>query len=151
MGGSMSRNKGKRGEREVINAILQPVVNKVCAALSIEPPILQRNTLQSDCGGCDLVGLEWFAPEVKYQETSHLEQWWRQCVAQAKPHQTPVLFHRCNHAKWRVRMFGHLLVNTETFRRVRCPVDIDLGAFVSYFEERLAYELKKENNQCPSR
>jgi hypothetical protein len=84
--GLMGLNKGKRAEREIVG-LLQPVVNAVYAAAGITPPLLQRNTLQSDRGGYDIVGLDWFAPEVKRCETLSLRTWWEQCKGQAKPSQ----------------------------------------------------------------
>lgn len=138
MGGLMSRNKGKRGEREVID-ILQPVVNKVFAELGGEAPRLQRNTLQSDRGGYDLVGLAWFAPEVKRQESSGVSAWWAQCKAQAKPGQTPVLFYRKNGARWRVVMTGSLRIAKGL--RISAPMEFSLEVFLVYFEQRLRKEL----------
>ena len=81
--GSMARSKGQRGEREIV-ALLQAVVNEVYTAYNrkvistteselvqyrtLEVPLLQRNTIQSDRGGYDIVGLDWLAPEVKVPE-----------------------------------------------------------------------------------
>lgn len=110
MGGRMSRNKGKRGEREVI-ALLQPVVTKAYKRKGYpesEIPRLQRNTMQSDGGGFDIHGLEWLALEVKYQETLCLPAWWRQTCRQAKVSSrlTPVLAYRRSREPWRFRMFA---------------------------------------------
>ena len=102
MGGRMSREKGKRGEREVI-AILQPIVSSVYEALGVDAPRLQRNTLQSDGGGFDVVGLHWMALEVKLVEQQNVEAWWRQTLAQCGQRQTPVLFYRRNKVEWKVR------------------------------------------------
>ena len=74
MAGLMSRNKGKRGEREVVK-LLQPVVNEVYESLGLEPPLLERNLMQSHKGGCDLAGLDWLALEVKYQEQQQMTSW----------------------------------------------------------------------------
>lgn len=105
MGGRMSREKGKKGEREVIG-ILQPIVSDVYSALGFseeETPRLQRNTLQSDGGGFDVVGLHWMALEVKLVEQQNVEAWWRQTLAQCGQRQTPVLFYRRNKVEWKVR------------------------------------------------
>lgn len=145
--GLMARNKGKRAEREIV-AALQPVVNRVFFEYNteaadrgvsrLETPILQRNTLQSDRGGYDIVGLDWIAPEVKRCEVLNLKAWWRQAKAQAKSGQTPVLFYRQNGSKWRVRMMGILQAGS---RRVHTQVEVSLEAFLSYFEERLKQEI----------
>lgn len=137
MAGLMSRNKGKRGEREVIK-LLQPVVNEVYRSLGLEPPLLERNLMQSHKGGCDLTGLDWLALEVKYREQEQMASWWDQCKRQAKPDREPVLFYRKNHAKWKVRMFGYLVAGSQ---RVRCPVDITPEAFMAYLRLRLLKEL----------
>lgn len=137
MAGLMSRNKGKRGEREVVK-LLQPVVNEVYQSLGLEPPVLERNLMQSHKGGFDLVGLDWLALEVKYQEQTQLTTWWEQCKRQAGKDREPVLFHRKNHATWKVRMFGYLVAGGQ---RVRCPVDITPEAFLAYLRLRLMKEL----------
>lgn len=136
MSGTMSRNKGKRAEREVI-AILQPIVNHVWLTHGLEPPLLQRNTLQSDQGGCDLAGLEWLSLEVKHCETFQLTQWWAQTVRQAKGRngqkKTAVLFYRKNNVAWRVRMEGQ----AGDFRPWACVVDIAQEDFEYWFYNRL--------------
>lgn len=105
MGGKSSLNKGKRGEREVVK-LLQPIVDKVYSAYPMlgDAPAIQRNTLQSDKGGFDLVGLDWLAPEVKFQESFNLSGWWAQTERQAATHQTPVLIYRRSRVSWRVRI-----------------------------------------------
>lgn len=137
MAGLMSRNKGKRAEREVIK-LLQPVVNEVYRSLGLEPPVLERNLMQAHKGGCDLVGLDWLALEVKHQEQQQVASWWEQCKRQAEPGREPVLFYRKNNVKWKVRMFGHLIAGSQ---RVRCPVDITPEAFLAYLRIRLLKEL----------
>lgn len=174
--GAMARSKGQRGEREVA-ALLQAVVNEVyqaaghhvlteaereawrscgkaasLAATTI--PQIQRNTIQSDRGGFDLVGLDWLAIEVKRCETLQVESWWAQCKRQAGPILTmltppalvgyrkePVLMYRQNHGQWHVRMLGDILV-PKASRHVRCAVDITLQAFLTYFRTRLRAELE---------
>lgn len=133
MGGLTSMNKGKRGERE-INTILNPVVNRVYSDRGLAPPILQRNTMQSHMGGYDIVGLEWLAIEVKFQETLHLAKWWEQTIGQAADGQIPVLFYRQSRKKWRVRMRGDLPARK---RRIKTIVDISLDDFIIYFEVML--------------
>lgn len=137
--GSMSRNKGKRGEREVIN-LLQPIVEQVYAAHDQEPPILQRNTLQSDRGGTDIAGLDWLAPEVKFHKAVSLGPCWRQACGQAKPHQLPVLFYRNNSQPWRVMTRLPVVIGDRVVTQV---VVLDMIEFLIYFRVRLQYELSK--------
>lgn len=137
MGGNMSRNKGARGEREVI-AMLQPIVDKVCAEHGVESVLLQRNLMQAHIGGCDLHGLEWLSLEVKRQEAPAVETWWKQTVRQAKPHQVPVLIWRQNNKGWSVMLTVRLEVGR---KHLRCRVQISLAVFLVYFEQRIREEL----------
>lgn len=141
MGGLMSRNKGKRAEREVIG-LLQPIMDAVYARRGVPEDVrvrLKRNTMQSDGGGFDVYGLEWMAPEVKHQETLHCEKWWQQCEAQAMRGQTPVLFYRRNNTKWRVRLWSQAVVGGG---KVHCFVaDMSIGDFLKYFAARFEWEL----------
>lgn len=137
MGGTKSQNKGKRGEREVIQ-MLQPVVNNVFELFGEEPPKLQRNTLQADDGGCDIHGLEWMALEVKYQEGQSIGAWWAQAVRQAGKTKTPILFYRRNNMPWKVRMLGMLGTPSAG---LTVPVTVDLEAFLAWFRIKLTQEL----------
>lgn len=93
-----SREKGKRGEREVAK-IIQKVLDEIYGE---NAPRIQRNTLQSDKGGFDLVGLEDFAIEVKRHEKLNLKSWWKQTVRQAGEDKFPVLFYRQNNTPWNI-------------------------------------------------
>jgi hypothetical protein len=132
MGGLMSRNKGKRAEREVVE-MLQGVLNEV--HLDGEVPRLQRNTLQSDGGGADIAGLEGYAIEVKHCETFNLDGWWRQCLEQAGRSKVPVLFYRRNHAPWRVRTWGTL--STGGGFGLKTVVDVAVVDFLTSLRIRL--------------
>lgn len=139
-GGNFSRNKGQRGEREVIQ-LLQPVVNRVFMGIGREPPKLERNLLQTREGGHDLVGLEWLALEVKRHETLQVNQWWEQTKKQAGDKKVPILFYRQNGQRsWKVMMFGFLPAGD---KRVRCPVLVEESAFMVYFENKLLHEVMK--------
>ena len=81
--GSFAVSKGKRGEREACDE-LQPTIDAVAKALGMEAPRIRRNLQQSGDGGEDLIGLPWYAIEVKRCETLNLAAWWRQCVTQAR-------------------------------------------------------------------
>lgn len=132
--GSMARNKGARGEREVID-LLQPIVDNAYRAVGKEPPRLQRtSSTQADGGGCDVCGLDWLALEVKRCETLQLDAWWRQCLAQAKPGQLPVLVYRQNSRQWRVRLWLLALSTTVV-------ADISIADFCNYFSAGLRLQL----------
>lgn len=144
MGGRMSRNKGKRGERQVIE-MLQPVVNEVFSAHGLEPPTLKRNTMQADGGGFDLHGLEWLAIEVKFTEKTGagtLDSFWRQTLEQCGAKQTPVLFYRGSREDWRVYVWGFLERCGHDTHCVRVAITVD--SFLAWFRTRLNYELLKQ-------
>ena len=132
----MSRNKGKRAEREVIDW-LQSIINEVCPQLDL---ILQRNTVQSDRGGSDICGLDALAIELKHVENQSpglIENWWAQTVKQAKSFRqvngkprTPILIYRKNRSPFRVRMEGGTWAAGVG---EACIVDIDAEAFGSWF------------------
>ena len=141
--GKFARSKGQRAERQVV-AMLQPIVEKVWAESGndvTKTPILERNLMQSHRGGHDLVGLDWLALEVKHQETFHIKDWWAQTKQQAGGDKEPVLVYKKNNIKWRVMMFGYLEAGS---KRIRCPVDITVDAFLVWFENRIMYEITKE-------
>lgn len=98
----MSRDKGQRGEREVL-AILQGFITEVVPHGTVA---LKRNTLQSDGGGFDIVADTGFFPyavEVKFQETLSVDKWWAQTVEQADKYgKTPILFYRKSRSPWKV-------------------------------------------------
>jgi hypothetical protein len=139
MAGGFSGEKGKRAEREVVK-LLQPVVNRVCEKLGREPPLLERNLMQSHRGGHDIVGLEWIAIEVKHHETLQVNQWWEQTKRQAGAEREAVLLFKQNRIKWSVLLFGYLDSGQS---RVRCPCQVSLEAFLVWFEIRLTSELMK--------
>lgn len=137
LSGAGRRNKGKSGERQVI-ALLQPVVNEVYVAHGLKPPLLERNLLQANLGGCDLHGLAWFAPEVKLCETFALPAWWKQCLTQAGDTRVPVLFYRRNRVDWQVMMHATL--------RPGCTAVaiVSVAAFLTWFRLTLAWEVTRE-------
>ena len=123
-----SREKGKRGEREVAR-IIQDVVNEVFGE---NAPRIQRNTLRSDKGGFDLVGLEDFAIEVKRHEKLNVKAWWKQTLRQAGKDKIPVLFYRQNNTPW----------------SIMCIIDkqvrvLNQDSFVSLLKEYLQGKYKK--------
>lgn len=141
MGGKTSRNKGQRGEREVIK-LLQPIVDKVCEEFGRETIRLQRNLMQSDSGGYDISNCANFALEIKFQETFNLNNWWAQTIAQASAEQLPVLIYRKSRVPWRVRTFGSLVWKGKATSSV---VDIALEDFLVYFELMCREEFNNQN------
>lgn len=137
MGGKMSQNKGKSGEREVIR-LLQPVVTQVYQEFNLEPPRLQRDTRQADGGGSDVSGLDWMALEVKFHATPAVATWWAQTVKQAGRSRVPILLYRTNNQPWRCRMLG--LLGSPSAGRT-CPVTVDLADFLVWFRLKLVEEL----------
>lgn len=133
-----SRSKGLRGELNAIR-VIQPVINIVYKEFGKEPPLLQRNLMQSNKGGFDIVGLDWLALEIKYQEAENLPAWWEQCKVQAHSGKEPILMFRKNHAKWKIKMFGCIPVGGSL---IRTPVVIELEAFLLYVQLRLREILK---------
>lgn len=115
MSGKMARDKGKRGEREIADrfiAIMEQVEKELWKKGYSED--VKRNTLQSDRGGFDLVGIPGLAIEVKRCETLQLGSWWQQCCKQAKDGLLPVLFYRQNNRAWKVRTYTQLSFNNCT-------------------------------------
>lgn len=145
MGGLMSRRKGRRGEREIID-LLQPVVNEVYDACEIAEenvPKLKRNSLQSDEGGSDVAGLPWLSIEVKYHAKippGKLKQFWLQTLEQAGMQKVPVLFYRRNATGWAVMMTGMLGAPGWGYT---VPVTVSPSDFLLWFRTRLHQELTK--------
>jgi hypothetical protein len=138
--GSFAKQKGKRGEREVVK-LLQPIVDRVFGERGLEVPVLYRNQNQSFQGGYDIDGIDWLALEVKRQETLNINTWWKQTVRQASTKQVPVLIYKQNRMKWRIVMFGFLDAGSVG---VKCRVDISLEDFLIYFETRMVDVLENE-------
>lgn len=141
MGGLHSRNKGKRGERDVIG-LLQPVINEVYEAHGLEAPVLKRNTMQSDGGGFDLHGLEWLAIEVKHCAKPAVAAWWQQTLSQCGQHQTAVLFYKIDRRGWTVRVWGFLERTGQTTHCI--PVAISAEDWLQWFRTRLNHELSRQ-------
>lgn len=141
MGGTMSRNKGKRGEREIID-LLQPVVNEVRAHFELEELILKRNTLQADRGGSDIAGLPWLAAEVKLHAKLQVALWWKQTCDQRSMGQIPVLFYRMDRQRtWTVRMMGSVFMGP---RELVDAMDFSMEHFLRWFRVVLVYQCEKE-------
>ena len=94
--GAMSRNKGKRGEREVA-AIISDLLG-----VSASRRVRQRE------GDSDILGVPGWSIEVKRCEKADpadIRRWWAQAVAQALATSEcvlPALFYRPSRRDWRV-------------------------------------------------
>jgi len=106
MAGTRSRDKGKRGEREVKDILvsaMQEVENEIgtkgCSSA------VKRNSTQSDGGGDDLLGIPLWSVEVKFQEKLNLGAWWKQAVEQNTDSlKSPCVIYRQSRRPWRVRL-----------------------------------------------
>ena len=86
-----SRQKGQRGEREICKLLAEKLGGEY-----------KRNLMQTQEGGYDVLGLDGYAIEVKFQEKLQIEKWWEQTVQQASVERLPVLFFRRSREPWRV-------------------------------------------------
>ena len=140
MSGVRSQRKGKTAEREVIGLLNPYLENAWRQVITDYPdlpvgelPKLQRNTLQADAGGCDIVGLDWLALEVKNQQSNGVNDWWKQCCGQAKKGQTPVLWYRAGGKQWRVRM--RVQIPVVAYRpNLHATVDMSPFEWLPWFE-----------------
>ena len=126
MSGLRSRNKGKRGEREVVK-ILQQIVGD------------QGEISRAATGytGYDIKGLDWLAIEVKFQETLNVNAWWQQTLDQAKDAElTPVLFYRKSRQPWTVRTRVEIVFGSAGFLKYSClmTVDFTLEEYAKYLK-----------------
>lgn len=109
MSGRRSRNKGRRGEREVFNLLNE--------RLGYEA--FKRNLIQSREGGSDSVTDLPFAIEVKRQESLQITAWVKQMREQAEAAgKQGVLMYRRNGEEWCVL------------------VDMSIDQFIEYVETR---------------
>lgn len=148
MAGLKSQQKGKSGEREackLMQAILDKAVEDSGTGKAGSRHV-QRNTLQADGGGCDLVGVPGMAIEVKRHAVLRVNSWWEQTVKQAERigGSIPVLLYRQDRGKWQARIYAKLPVNRE--EALTMPVDLGMSDFtvwaVEYLKARLIAEAK---------
>lgn len=144
MSGRLSRNKGKRAEREIVT-LLQGVVNQVYREHGKIPVVLQRNLMQSHKGGADITSLPWMAVEVKHHARQQPDAWWRQTLEQAEG-RWPVLAYRGNRTVWTFRIPSNCSSTGMTLRGeewAEMPWDlfrIIFGYFVKLYLQREEFE-----------
>lgn len=136
-----SRQKGARGEREVIE-LLQPVLDEVCDTCGQPRIELRRNWDQRwRKKQYDVIGLPWIALEVKRQENlSGIEGWWRQVEEACLEGQVPVLLYRKNHAPWRARLRANLVAGE--LNDVEIVADLGLDDFLHWLHWFLIEKLE---------
>ena len=86
-----SRAKGKAGELEVVHILREELGIEAC-----------RNLDQWRDGGCDILGIEGWAIEVKRAKTAKFADWWDQAVRQAGISKIPALWYRLDRKQWKV-------------------------------------------------
>lgn len=94
MGGRASRSKGRGGEYEVRDMLIERGWDARRAVLS--------GMLAHEKG--DVVGLPGYHIEVKRCEKLQLPMWTRQSESQAKEDETPLVVYRSSREPWRVSM-----------------------------------------------
>lgn len=123
-----SRDKGQRGEREIVAMFvdaMQDVERDMGVARDPLSEMVKRNTLQSDRGGYDVANIPLLAVEVKRQETLNVKAWYQQAREQAKSGEMPVLFYRQSRKPWRCVVMTALCDTNGLFIRY---VDSDISA-----------------------
>jgi len=129
--------KGKEGEREVVR-MLNAELERLIASegygeeiINVLRGVAQRNQNQSAVGGGD-INLFNLSIEVKRQETSSVEQWWRQaCTSAQRNADKPVLIYRQNRKAWHVVMDGY--VPLPSGAQLGARVEIHIEEFRSWF------------------
>ena len=141
MAGRSSRNKGARGEREIIG-LHQPIVDEVCDKLGQPRLVLRRNADQRFAKKqYDLIGVPWIAMEVKRVENlSGRGRWWKQTLDATRENQIPALFYRPNHYPWTVRTRLPISVVKGSVR-VRSTMELDMDSWLVFFKQKLLAEL----------
>ena len=94
--GSLSRNKGRAGEQEIVNILKN----------ELGVPAVRNYAQQAATGGVDILGVDGWAIEVK-RAKEFSNGWWTQTAEQAASvGLNPVLLYRLDRRKWRARCCG---------------------------------------------
>ena len=132
-----SRNKGARGEREVMDA-LNKVIEEIVGENAKFFSFVQRNAQQFASGGSDLINTLDFEIEVKFCETLNLNAWWEQVTTNAtKTGKEPVLVYRQSRKPWRVRMYGTPIIAMKKGieHELTEPAEFDFETFLAIFRQ----------------
>lgn len=129
------RTKGAVGERELKDMFIA-LMQRVETELGIKgcSEDVKRNTLQSDRGGFDLVGLPLIAVECKRCETVELAKWFEQAKRQATRGELPVVIYRQNRRPWMARTYVALTAEDASVL-AWTVADFDGVAFFAYYEQ----------------
>lgn len=151
MAGKKSQAKGKAGEREACK-LMQAILDKALEKSGTGKPgsrHVQRNTLQADGGGADLIGIPGMAVEIKRQAVLRVETWWKQAVSQAELQggQVPVLLYRQDRKQWQARIYAKLPIDRE--EALTMPVDLSIKEFSEWAVEYLVKRLQAEAAIAP--
>jgi Holliday junction resolvase len=120
-----SRNKGKRGERELANLLQEHLGMGIT-----------RNLAQSRDGGHDL-NLDGIALEVKRREELALREWWGQTLDQAGDSRVPVLAYRASRRPWRFVLAGaDLGMDWCSGYDLSQTVEVGIEVFAGWYRER---------------
>ena len=128
------RLKGQRGEREAFRLMSDRLGT-----------IVRRNIDQTRKGGADGLDIPGWAVEVKRQQRSYVEAWWRQAVDQAaacEPQRRPLLLYRANHKPWRAVMRLRDAADQYAGQPDTERVELTLEAACTVIRETLAQEDK---------
>lgn len=116
MGGLMSRNKGKRGEREVRDLFKEVGFDKARRG--------QQFAGSPDSPDVIVPGLDGYHVEVKFVENLNLYKALEQAIADGDG-KKPLLFHRKSHTDWLVTLDAKEFLKLLTNERKNTP---DTGA-----------------------
>ena len=138
--GAASRNKGKTGEREFLNA-LQKLLDL--------PHRIPRNLNQSDQGGADCVALPGIAIEIKRREALSRREWWKQALSQAEAIEaSPVLAYRQNRKEWIIvtthEWAGLTMPEKSAIRGFADTVQMTLDEFAVCFMDKPGFKLLQQ-------
>lgn len=139
MNGAGRRNKGHKGELEVVQ-LLTAYARPVCEWMGRDVPEFKRNVTQSQGGGYDVVGLEWLAIEVKRVETEFQKKWWTQVLDAKGEAQVACLLFRRNRGSWRAMVE---LATPVGSRLITVHATLDVDQFKYWFQWQLASRLDK--------
>lgn len=119
--GSLSRNKGRAGEQEVVNLLKD----------ELGVPAIRNYAQQAHTGGVDVLGVPGWAIEVK-RGKEYINGWWTQTAEQAaRVGESPVLLYRLDRRKWRARVCG-CSVGLHHFQ-----IDMDVMDWITLVREEL--------------
>lgn len=144
------RNKGQRGEREIVDWC-NDVYREVHELLSMQlppKPIAQRRQNQSAVGGMDIDNTCGYAFEIKRQETLKVNTWWEQCVISAsETGKRPVLLYKQSRKPWQVVLLMNPYVhNVEEYnnylRKQPIRAQISLEDFREIFRAHVIDHIK---------